>query len=346
MVSTKLVLLQALSLANALPFVTTWSTSQPNENLMLARITPQSSVTIDWGDGMTETADSGVHLNHTFASAGLHNVSLEGEFLWNLATSSSQDKLKLVDIVSWGDGFMIDQSFGVGVFTGCSNLKVSAPPNTQPVFLPGASLSSMFGYTSFNSSLNWNLSGVISVGGMFSNTPLNQPITFSDTQDVMSMNGMFYNATDFNQPINFDASNVVDLGFMFDSAKSFNSPVTLTNTRNVINMGGMFSDARAFNQSVAFETDSVTLMNEMFNNAAKFNHPVNFNASQVTTTANMFNGAKEFNQPINFDSPQLVNAEYMFAFASKFNQPVVMDTARVTTMRGMFLGAIVFFSQV
>jgi len=51
-----------------------------------------------------------------------------------------------------GDGFLVHQT-SVNLFTGCTNMRVSAPPSTQPVFLPGAILEGMFRSTAFNSSL-------------------------------------------------------------------------------------------------------------------------------------------------------------------------------------------------
>jgi len=101
------------------------------------------------------------------------------------------------------------------------------------VLLPGAVLQGMFQQTAFNSSLNCDLKNATSLASMFSRTPLNKPITFTNMQGVTQMEYMFQGATAFNQPINFDCSSVNSLSYMFSGASSFNSALNLTNTSKV-----------------------------------------------------------------------------------------------------------------
>jgi len=65
-----------------------------------------------------------------------------------------------------GESFVLDSN-SLGVFAGCKNLTVSAPPNEQPVFLNGTILEGMFANSSFNSALAWNLSGVVNIKSMW-----------------------------------------------------------------------------------------------------------------------------------------------------------------------------------
>lgn len=201
-------------LLDAAPFVTTWKTTTPNETVTWPTVSTQTALDVDWGDGQSHQFFAGLRATpaHTYATAGTYNVSMSGEFRWRVLGPPPTVQpppptsfTKLLDIVSWGDGFLVDQS-SFSLFTSFLNLRVSAPANTQPVFLSGSNLAYMFQYTSFNSTLNWDLANVTNLQFMFASTPLNQPITFSNTHNVVSMNSMFFTATSFNQPINFDCS--------------------------------------------------------------------------------------------------------------------------------------------
>lgn len=179
-------------LVGAAPFVATWNITQANETVKWFAVKPQPTMTIDWGDSSTDTylTEQVTSPTHIFAFPGLYNMSIEGPFLWMDKSGTSTSKL--VDIVSWGDVFMIDQFAAGGMFSQFPNLEVSASPDTQPVFLPGARLTSMFDGSSFNSPLNWDLTNVTSIAYMFRDTPLlNQPINFRNTQGVVSVVGMF-----------------------------------------------------------------------------------------------------------------------------------------------------------
>ena len=183
----------------SLPFLTTWKTTSAGETITLPVI--GVSINVDWGDGQTSAiTNASSPIFHQYVTPGLHNVSILGD-LSGFSFKSQRDETKLVNIADWGDGFFVDGS-SVDMFANCVNLQVSAAPTNQPVFLPGATLEGMFKNTSFNSSLNWNLTRVVSVARMFQYaTKLNQPITFSNSDGVTNTSGMFYYATEFNQSV-------------------------------------------------------------------------------------------------------------------------------------------------
>jgi len=237
--------------ASSLPFITTWRTNTSSETIIWPSIRAQSLVTIDWGDNSTSSTINPLtnvtDLSHVYATAGLHNVSVFGDFRWiSPYSGSNATKTKLVDIVSWGDGFLVDANSDSNLFMSYSNLRVSASPFTQPVFLPGASLVYMFYATSFDSPLNWNLINVVNVNGMFQYAPLNKPITFSNTQGLVQCSALFFNASKFNQPFTMDIPNVTFAPGMFAYAASFNQPVTLTNSQKLANTFNMFLGASSF----------------------------------------------------------------------------------------------------
>jgi len=325
------------SVTASLPFITTWSTKYFPGDIVLPTISAQSLVTIDWGDNSANSTiaplTNATDLSHEYAATGLYNVSILGEFRWiSPASGSTPSFRKLVDIVSWGDGFLIDENSASNLFGSYFNLQVSASPFTQPVFLPGARLDAMFDSTSFDSPLNWDLLNVTSVFGMFAFTPLNNLINFSNTQGLTSLSSMFNNTPKFNQPVTMDIPNVVSVDNMFYFATAFNQPVTLTNSQKLTSTLGMFSYASSFNQPFTLDTRAVTNMENMFSAAVNFNQPLTFDTSSVTTMQHMFIHASSFNQTLNFSSTANVQGmNAMFVHVPLFEQDLASwNTSSVT----------------
>lgn len=290
------------------PFITTWRTTSPNESISFPlNKPPPAMIIVDWGDGQMSNTTT-LPLTHVYTASGFYNVSISDGAIYGFGFNDTGDKLKLVDIVSWGDNFFMDAT-STRVFAGCSNLHVSASPFTQPQFVYPATLEGMFINSSFNSPLNWNLTNITSLAAMF--------------------RGAFL----FNQPLNFTTSNSLKtVEEMFAFASAFNSPLNFTTTFNVTSFKGMFKGALAFNQPISFQTDSAGDMREMFRNASSFNQPVNFNTSRVSMVDHMFNGAFAFNQPINFDALSLTRTISMFIYARAFNSSVQLaNTLNMTS---------------
>lgn len=284
----------------------------------------------------TQTVVNG---NATFSDLfpGLFNVEISGNF--SFGTFDRKDATKLATIVTWG-GFFMDR-VSENMFAGCINL-VSVP-GTQPRFEPQATLKGMFWKTSLNSSLDWDLTNVVSLVSMFEETPFNSRVSFRSMQGVQDMSRMFYNATSFNQPLILDTTNVVSMRQMFCFAIAFNSPLNFTSTANVVNMMNMFSGATVFNQPLNFNTSKVTDMSYMFARS-RFNQPLAFDTRQVTTFRNIFWLNRYYNQSINFTTTTALTIVIsMFDGATRFNSPVYMsNTSNVTSYMNMFNGASVF----
>lgn len=79
---------------------------------------------VDWGDGTAEshiTAFNSTSRIHTYASNGTYVISITGS-LPLLRFNNTGDKLKLTDIVYWGDPDAINPFAAIwGMFYGCSN---------------------------------------------------------------------------------------------------------------------------------------------------------------------------------------------------------------------------------
>ena len=61
------------------PFVTTWQTTTPNENITIPTTGTGYNYTVDWGDGTVENGFTG-NATHAYVTAGTHTVSISGDF--------------------------------------------------------------------------------------------------------------------------------------------------------------------------------------------------------------------------------------------------------------------------
>ena len=316
---------------------------------------------VDWGDSQITKMKGYSNVTHTYASPGIYTITITGQFEgWSF--NNTGDRLKLLDIIQWGECFRLGTSEG-GYFQGASNMNISA---TDPINLSGTtSLSECFmDCATMNSSnvIGWDVSNVTNMSFMFrSATSFNQNIGGWNVSNVTAINGMFLSATSFNNGgsnsiQNWSAPLCTTFASMFQSATAFNQPLTnLVNTSGVsgCNMLSMFYLATSFNQNIGgWNLSKVTNMNTMFLSATSFNNGgsnsiQNWSAPICPTFASTFQTATAFNQPLT----NLVNTSGVagcimtstFQNATSFNQNIGgWDVSKVTSMTSMFLGATSF----
>jgi len=197
-----------------------------------------------------------------------------------------------------------------------------------------------------------DLSNVLSMTGMFINaSAFNADISAWNTASITNMNSMFANASTFNNggmPLNWNTAAVIDMNSMFFNASAFNADISTWDTAAVIDMGSMFNGATVFNQDIsAWNTAAVNYMDSMFKDASSFNQNIgNWDVSIVLNTSFMFANASAFNNggiPLNWNTSAVTNMSKMFFNASAFNQNIgTWNTTAVTDMNLMFVGATVF----
>ena len=75
---------------------------------------------VDWGDGEFTSHNTNANVTHTYATAGTFTIRIYGKFE-AIFFNNSGDKLKLLEVLQWGDYF---GKYGncVGAFYGCTNL--------------------------------------------------------------------------------------------------------------------------------------------------------------------------------------------------------------------------------
>ena len=321
-------------------FVTTWQTTDPNEEIT---IPGTGTYAVSWGDGSSITNASG-HASHTYETPGTHTVSITGGLERINLGASFADAQKLRSIDQWGD---IKWTSMERAFDGATYVTYAA---TDAPDLSGVTdMSSMF-FTAypFNGNLSsWDVSKVTDMGSMFNGAEdFNGDVSSWNVSQVTDMSRMF-RASSFNGDISeWDVSSVTSMSNMFEKADAFNQPLSSWNVSQVTDMSNMFKEADAFNQPLSsWNVSQVTDMSNIFKEADAFNQPLSsWNVSQVTDMSNMFFGATAFNQPLSeWNVSQVTGMGGMFVLATAFNQPLSeWNVSQVTGMDSMFSGATTF----
>jgi len=197
-----------------------------------------TNVTVYWGDGSSDviTSYNQSELTHTYSSAGVYQISVDGQF-GGVKFNNGVSRLELTSIDNWGSAALSSNSTS---FRGCSN--VNGSYTDYPNILVVTDSQYMFeGCSNFNSTLVLNTSKVTATNNMFTNcVNLNSLLTF-DTSNVTTMRIMFQGCSSFNQPLSFDTSNVTTLQNFLSGATLFNQDVSgfnissLTNASNMLN---------------------------------------------------------------------------------------------------------------
>lgn len=270
-------------------------------------------VSVNWGDGNSNTYTAEGLQEHTYATEGTYTVSISGSLeQFGNGTPETPNISKLVAVTSFGEIGLTSLS---GAFNEAKNL-IQVPVN-----LPSAvtNIHKMFqGCTSFNYNIgSWNVS------------------------NVTNMRCLFQMASSFNQDIsNWDVSNVTNMGSMFAGCLLFNQDISSWEVSNVEDMSYLFVNCGLFNQNIgSWDVSNVADMNCMFVNCLSFNQDIgSWDVGNVTNMTGMFSGCASFNQDISgWDVSKVLEMPSMFSNATAFNQDIgSWDVGNVTNMTDMF----------
>lgn len=240
-------------------FVSSWktdNTSAGSSTSTQVKLPLESAGTynfsVKWGDESTDTitAWDQSEVTHTYASAGTYPITIKGQ-CEGWAFDGTGDRLKLLDISSWGRKFKLGNASGY--FRGAENFNITA------VDVPNLSGTTTFqniflGATVFNSSnvVRWDVSGVTNMINAFNLAiAFNQPIGVWNVGNVLTMQNMLQEAAAFNQNIGtWNVSNVTDMVNMLKLAIVFNQPIGTWDVSSLVTASNMFQNASAFNQPI------------------------------------------------------------------------------------------------
>jgi surface protein len=254
---------------NALVFeITTNLTGSTNSNQFKIVVTGAgNNYSVLTSDGQTFTGQTG-NLTITFPSEGIYTIEISGTIRPNYL--SDLDKNKLIRILNWGNGVIINAR----AFEGMPRFDILAtdtPPAITEV------ISRLFHSSPtmvYNSTINnWNISAINSISGMFFGcTAFNQPLNSWNTSGITGQGfctttvGLFSSCSSFNQPLNnWNTSGATHLFSMFSGASKFNQDISGWNVSNVTNFESMFENSTSFNQNISgWNVSSATNMSRIF----------------------------------------------------------------------------------
>tara|TARA_R110000803_G_scaffold56955_1_gene114629 strand:- start:244 stop:1380 length:1137 start_codon:yes stop_codon:yes gene_type:complete len=180
--------------------------------------------TIDWGDSSTSDL-SYANRTHTYASGGVYTISISGDVLKGFYFNNGGDKLKMIEVVSWGHMNLTSPS---RAFFGCSNmLDVSA---TDYPTITASDVSYMFYNCSSLRTLDtsaWDMSSVTTYQSTLRNCPaLVSGLEGFVTSTATNLHTCFFD-TDYKGDLSsWDVSGVTGWNETFKGANTFNANMT------------------------------------------------------------------------------------------------------------------------
>ncbi|WP_281541387.1 BspA family leucine-rich repeat surface protein [Maribacter aestuarii] len=178
-------------------FITTWQTTIPNEDITIPTTGSGYNYTVDWGDGIISTGETG-NATHTYITPDIYTVSITGDFPriffnTNGNPTPTDNSAKILTIEQWGNNSWTSME---RAFTGCINLtgNFSDIPDLSNV----TNTSVMFATCRlFNSNINnWDMSNVTNMAFMFQNNmSYDQPLDGWDVTSVTNASNMLQNVT-------------------------------------------------------------------------------------------------------------------------------------------------------
>ncbi len=232
----------ACDLADA--FITTWNIATDNEAISIPVVGSNLDFSIDWGDG-TITSGETQEAYHTYASAGTYTIKMIGDFR-HIAFNDNVDRDKIRTIEQWGSQQWTSME---NAFKGCGFLVINA--TDTPDLSNATSLVSMFenGTCIDNGGNigNWNVSNIVSMNGMFANATMNENINAWNVGSVKTIDYMFSGCEDFNYPLDqWNTDNLESASETFLNTKSFNQSLGSWNISNVSDFTDIFKGTSRF----------------------------------------------------------------------------------------------------
>ena len=305
-------------------FITRWQTTGVDEVITLptdAVVVP--NCTIDWGDGSgVDTVNALGAVTHTYAIAGVYDVTITGTFDGFDFAATSTSASKILNVLQWG------------TYVRTANISFK---NCTKLVSVGLDILNFTGQTIWKE-VFYNC--VLLRGG--------RALASLDTSLITDMSYMLYNCEKFNQDLNdWDVSSVTDMSFMFRDSDIFNGSVAGWDVSNVTTMSNMFYSCDAFNQDLSsWVTTNVSDMSYMFalNPWYLGTGVSSFDVSKVTSFSNMFNGCRRFNADLSgWLTPALLYTTKMFYNCYEFDSDLTSwDMSNVLSTEEMFYACYLF----
>ena len=137
-------------------FKTTWNVS--NGILTIPSQAGNYHCTVDWGDGTAPTTHTAGSLVHEYATAGVHQISMTGQYSGLYLGVNFAASTRLISVDNWGNVGFVSMNTA---FSYCENL----------ASLPQGAITGAENVTDFNSCFSWCTSLTSAPQGLFDNAP-------------------------------------------------------------------------------------------------------------------------------------------------------------------------------
>ena len=317
--------------------------------------------TVDWGDGTSDSASSGVQTNHTY---DYNNVNLS-------AVTTRGYKCATVAITPTGAANLTSTSFNIRPAVTGINSSINYQVPILEIYINAPNMTT---FNLGNNVLKFNLLEQITIqqnnittwtNAQLSGLNALQQVTFLKSSPApftgLNSTSLMANCWDLrwlnSPPV---SSNCSTLLFAFTACNNmviapyietpsvvstnnmfFNCPslkqVPLYNTANVTDMNAMFSQCPSLQTVPQFDTAKVTLMISMFDTCRTLQSVPQFNTANVLDMTTMFQNCNNLRTAPNFNTAKVTNMTSMFngSLALK-SAPAFANTSNVTTMSTMF----------
>ena len=169
----------------------------------------------------------------------------------------------------------------------------------------------------------------------YSGVSVDDLIQPNDTENVTTMNSMFYNCYNLTTIPQFNTDKVTNMNSMFYNCNKLTT-IPLLNTSNVTDTSVMFYNCSSLTTVPQLDTSKVTAMSSMFYNCNKLVTIPLLNTSNVTRGYQMFYNCSSLTTVPQLNTSKVTNMSSMFYNCNNLQTVPAFDCTNVTNMNNIF----------
>lgn len=321
------------------------------------------TVTIDWGDGTTDTPASLAQANHAYTYSSISSgtlttrgyrqalvtVSITGGNITSINLQNKYTGAAITGTWTTGTARWLDVKMG-----GPSLSTVIVGSNGPTVWLglleqfelvkgssSGIGCTNAFRQLPKLQNFIWHsgtpiASGTFMFGNCFGLQTISAlPLSGVTNLDLTGMFNLCYNLR-YVADMNFTGSTTVNLNQMFQQCYNLKRAPNMTGTSGVTNTSSMFVNCQDLQYIPTFDTSNVTTMNAMFSGCRALVTAPYLNTQNVTDFTNMFNscGALKNIPAYNYNKATTLSQTFINCYALEYVP--AMNIPNVTTLASTF----------
>ena len=164
----------------------------------------------------------------------------------------------------------------------------------------------------------------------YTDTSVDDLISYSDTENVTNMSNMFFNCVNLQTIPELNTSKVTNMNSMFFNCYKLQT-VPQLNTSNVTTMNNMFYGCKTIQTIPQLDTSNVTNMGQMFFDCSKLQTIPNLDTSNVIAMDNMFRGCSTLHTVPQLDTSNATKIYFMFRYCYKLQTIDITSMDKITS---------------